>query len=60
MENRKAWYKSKEVWWNVFMTIADFTVILVEMYGALPYFILAQGLVTIILRVWFTKTAIMA
>lgn len=58
----KPWYKSKTIWFNVFLTLTGiFTFLqaipeLAKLYGL--YFLVSGGICNVILRIWFTDTEI--
>jgi len=56
----KTVYKSKEVWYNAILMIIEILALATDIVpiGTLPYLIFAQGVGTLILRIWFTKTAL--
>ena len=61
--NSKPWYKSKTVWVNVIVMIVGVLTILQTSQTLvpstwLPYFALVVGILNVVLRVWFTDTAI--
>ena len=51
---------SKEVWYNSILMMIELLALAVDVVPieALPYLMFAQGVGTLILRIWFTKTAL--
>ena len=51
---------SKTVWFNVLYTVAEIALMLQDVMPPeyMPYAVAIQGIVNIVLRVWFTSTAV--
>jgi len=56
----KSVFKSKTVWFNIFYTVAEVTLIVQEVLNGeyMLYAITIHGIANLILRVWFTSTAV--
>ena len=58
----KPWYLSKTVWVNIITTLIAVLTLLTEgtllPAGALPWVLSVVGVLNVVLRIWFTDTAI--
>lgn len=60
---KKVWYESKLVWLGIIQTLIGMLAVLAEFlragdYSPVAVAILLSGVLTVILRVWFTDSAI--
>ena len=60
MAEAKKWYHSKTVWFNVIFTLAEVSVVLVDLIPVeyTPVLMGVQGVANVVLRVWFTNKAV--
>ena len=58
----KKWYESKTIIFNIGYTIAEICLVLLDIVPAeyAPILMGIQGITSVVLRVWFTTTAIEA
>jgi len=61
-ELTKPWYLSKLVWFNVVYTLAEFILVWIDYLPDryIPYAMALQGMISVILRIWFTDTKLTA
>jgi len=63
MENSKPWYMSKLVWLNAFLFLSGLFDVLAKFFdngdfSEVGFMLLAGSIVGIVLRIWFTDTAV--